>query len=97
MTFFSPFLFVRFLLLPAVSRSCSRAPSVTERRCSGHEVNILKTEICLCGTSGCNGVDEVDEKFYYATSKAAHTAGETNAFYFAASLAAKAILAVQRA
>jgi len=39
------------------SRSCSGAPSISERRCSGHVVNALRTEICLCGTNGCNGIE----------------------------------------
>ena len=38
------------------SRSCSGAPSISEARCSGHVVNALRTEICLCGTNGCNGL-----------------------------------------
>ena len=45
------------LFITVSSRSCSGAPSISERRCSGHVVNALRTEICLCGTNGCNGIE----------------------------------------
>ena len=44
--------------ITVTSRSCSGAPSISDWRCSGHVVNALRTEICLCGTNGCNGIDD---------------------------------------
>eukprot|EP00095_Tigriopus_kingsejongensis_P011523 maker-scaffold33_size549341-snap-gene-1.18 protein:Tk11523 transcript:maker-scaffold33_size549341-snap-gene-1.18-mRNA-1 annotation:"hypothetical protein HELRODRAFT_173416" len=51
----------KFAQYRVISRGCSKAPVFNMDGCVGQTINIMRTEVCICGTDLCNGEYHVTE------------------------------------